>query len=1131
MNKDLSGVAAMIKEGGSTVNILFLAGGSERKHEKTNVEYPADCSSDNAHATKALAEAEGQKEDLAGSATSTANKTNQSIEVAVIGKEIADQSSATVMAGLVSLESVARRGPLCSVGGCTRESQGLRCKGMCQYHYYEKYLAAKSICTDEIPVKSAREKNQHDEMVVERAIAANARGRDSTILQTLTAVVKSAGPMAIDVCSNFIRTYLMQKTCSDWSSSSSKTTQCTCMQILLPDQIRSSATFVATAWCKMTQEEKVDQLALWIQQKGDGTLPYCLPTAEPSSGRPMSTKICRNALCAVLFVPTTLWKKAEDRACALVGAEKSSSNVDKPEKTMAEKAAAATGARGVNTGTAASSSKECSSNVDRPEKTMAKKAAATGDRGTGTEASIVEVSSPSSFDAQEGQAYAYNSNMKRAKKTVAPTKAAVTMAQSETDANDANKKAAGDQEPPSKGVKNVGEEVSLATHRNIVAASAKRSFSGATASVRSGRGTATGKSPPKCTAGIYGALNKMVETSGPHSVEACSRCIRSYVMQQSCYDWVSSTCTGCFCAKTLNPSQIWGAATYVTTTWYKKSEEEKMAQLVLWIKQKKSGNLPFLLPSVRRVGSTGEPKRLCRGALMKLLFVPASMWRKAEERASPSATINSETNSSVRALDKPPGEHVRAAVNCFGKKFLCSVTGCPNFSQSTCPGMCLSHFNETIAKRGMSIDQRSGCDKAGKVNVVRPRVQIQQAQIGSKKTRESGADNFSTTKLNGTITSLESIDISKRKDCTKKPTSGQVAGNAVRRINQERAIKSAPLNSFVVALTKPMGITLLQQSGRIEVAAIKTGSPAERSGKVGIGNVLLAVNGRDVTNMDVDDVVKMIKDGGSISDCLLFSSENSAQSGDACFNAKYSKSQGHFQRTRKAEDLSSFSSILPIGTREKRGSRFHCSVEGCLELSQRNCRGMCVSHFKESVAKDSVTAIDSPEKRDSTAAPVSVSFVTPSPAKKCATNRCSMEGCSKYKQSKCNEMCRAHYLESQKEADNSIEISNSGRRRIEPRKPTKSHCGTCHACMVDECGECKHCLDMPRFGGKWKLRQKCLNRPLALFADHRIRQPLSLFATRRMINRSGSRVERGSDRIPPPLLNTPLPLLVSAKRL
>ena len=77
-------------------------------------------------------------------------------------------------------------------------------------------------------------------------------------------------------------------------------------------------------------------------------------------------------------------------------------------------------------------------------------------------------------------------------------------------------------------------------------------------------------------------------------------------------------------------------------------------------------------------------------------------------------------------------------------------------------------------------------------------------------------------------------------------------------------------------------------------------------------------------------------------------------------------------------------------------------------------------------------------------------------------------------------MCRAHYLESRTKADNSIDNANSGRKRIEPRKPTRSHCGTCDACVVDECGECKNCLDMPRFGGDWKLRQKCLNRPACI---------------------------------------------------
>ena len=376
-------------------------------------------------------------------------------------------------------------------------------------------------------------------------------------------------------------------------------------------------------------------------------------------------------------------------------------------------------------------------------------------------------------------------------------------------------------------------------------------------------------------------------------------------MRQSCIDWVFSTRSRCVCAKTLTPAEVSEAATYITTTWYKKSEEEKLEQLALWIQQKKGGDLPFSLPSSQRVGSTGKSTRLCRGAFMKLLFIPASMWRKAEARALPLA-----------------------------------------------------------------------------------------------------------------------------------------AGNAARRINQEFPIKPAPLDSFVVALTKPMGITLLQKSGRIQVAAMKTGSPAERSGKVSIGNVLLAVNGRDVTKMKVDDVVKMIKNGGSISDRLLFSAEKLAH--EACSYAKYSNSQGHFQRTRKAEDLGSFFSPLPIGTRENRGSRFLCSVEGCSKFSQGNCRGMCVSHSKESSkVKDSVVVVDTPKKRDridraGVSAPAPASFVTPSPAKKRATNqnKCSVEGCSKYKQSKCNEMCRAHYLESQTKAK-SEQNSGGKRKRSDSTTATK----------------------------------------------------------------------------------------------
>jgi len=51
------------------------------------------------------------------------------------------------------------------------------------------------------------------------------------------------------------------------------------------------------------------------------------------------------------------------------------------------------------------------------------------------------------------------------------------------------------------------------------------------------------------------------------------------------------------------------------------------------------------------------------------------------------------------------------------------------------------------------------------------------------------------------------------------------------------------------------------------------------------------------------------------------------------------------------------------------------------------------------------------------------------------------------------------------------------KRRDSPRQASKYHCGVCDACMVDDCGECRCCLDMKKFGGPWKMRQKCSSRP------------------------------------------------------
>ena len=35
-------------------------------------------------------------------------------------------------------------------------------------------------------------------------------------------------------------------------------------------------------------------------------------------------------------------------------------------------------------------------------------------------------------------------------------------------------------------------------------------------------------------------------------------------------------------------------------------------------------------------------------------------------------------------------------------------------------------------------------------------------------------------------------------------------------------------------------------------------------------------------------------------------------------------------------------------------------------------------------------------------------------------------------------------------------------------------CKTCPGCVTPQCGQCKYCLDMPKFGGKGKMRQRCV---------------------------------------------------------
>ena len=43
-------------------------------------------------------------------------------------------------------------------------------------------------------------------------------------------------------------------------------------------------------------------------------------------------------------------------------------------------------------------------------------------------------------------------------------------------------------------------------------------------------------------------------------------------------------------------------------------------------------------------------------------------------------------------------------------------------------------------------------------------------------------------------------------------------------------------------------------------------------------------------------------------------------------------------------------------------------------------------------------------------------------------------------------------------------------------KPRRTSCGMCSGCQKDDCGECKMCINMIKFGGNGKMKQKCLKR-------------------------------------------------------
>ena len=64
-----------------------------------------------------------------------------------------------------------------------------------------------------------------------------------------------------------------------------------------------------------------------------------------------------------------------------------------------------------------------------------------------------------------------------------------------------------------------------------------------------------------------------------------------------------------------------------------------------------------------------------------------------------------------------------------------------------------------------------------------------------------------------------------------------------------------------------------------------------------------------------------------------------------------------------------------------------------------------------------------------------------------------------------------------KEVDDKVMLEKKARMVCKAEKMHKFvSCKRCAGCMSGNCGKCKFCLDMPKFGGPQKLKQKCMKR-------------------------------------------------------
>ena len=260
-----------------------------------------------------------------------------------------------------------------------------------------------------------------------------------------------------------------------------------------------------------------------------------------------------------------------------------------------------------------------------------------------------------------------------------------------------------------------------------------------------------------------------------------------------------------------------------------------------------------------------------------------------------------------------------------------------------------------------------------------------------KKSDDGGKDG---------TTVMESI--SPRQDSAdSRPTAGPVAVNAASPFAQKHAVEP-PRNSFVAVLTKPMGLTLQKMGDdSIKVSAIKPGSEADREGQVKIGDVLLAVNGKDVRKNAVSEAVAIIEKSGEIVSMLFSAQErgvsNTVAGGGFVTEKKKSKTLVSALMSKKRAYVGSDGSPSERGNSAATGAGF-ASHNTILELAKalaeaqnaaREARGARGSYADTpSAAMDAGGAEDSratvgddmKEPMDQAANGRSADAVTPPPA-------------------------------------------------------------------------------------------------------------------------------------------------------